>query len=52
MRALMPRVREAAARLRDEGRLRITHGGTEIAPGELHRRAIRLARGADFEASA
>ena len=51
-RALMPRVREVAAALRDAGRLRITRGGSDIAPDALHRQAIRLARGAAFDAGA
>lgn len=50
-RALMPRVREVAAALRDEGRLRITRGGIDVAPAALHRGVIRLARGPGFEAS-
>ncbi len=48
-RALMPRVREVAAGLRDDNRLRITRGGVDIAPAALHRGAIRLARGPGFE---
>jgi hypothetical protein len=49
-RALMPQVREVAAAMRDSGRLRITRGGVEVPGDELHRGAIRLARGADFNA--
>jgi hypothetical protein len=49
-RALMPRVREVAATLRDQGRLRITRGGVDVTPAALHRGAIRLARGPGFEA--
>jgi Protein of unknown function (DUF3253) len=49
-RALMPRVREVAAALRDAGRLRITRGGVVVPDDALHRGAIRLARGADFNA--
>jgi hypothetical protein len=48
-RALMPQVREAAARLRASGRLRITRGGQDIAPDSLHHGAIRLARGPAFD---
>jgi hypothetical protein len=48
-RALMPRVREVAARLRDAHRLRITRGGDDIEPATLHRGAIRLARGPRFD---
>jgi Protein of unknown function (DUF3253) len=48
-RALMPQVREVAAHLRDEGRVRITRGGADLAaPDDLHRGAIRLARGPSF----
>ncbi len=49
-RALMPRVREVAASLRDAGRLRITRGGADVPGALLHRGAIRLARGPDFDA--
>lgn len=49
-RALMPRVREVAAALRDEGRLRITRGGIDVPTDALHRGAIRLARGLGFDA--
>jgi hypothetical protein len=49
-RALMPQVREAAAAMRDEGRLRITRGGVDVPSDALHRGAIRLARGRDFGA--
>jgi Protein of unknown function (DUF3253) len=45
----MPRVREVAGALRDDGRLRVTRGGIDIAPAALHRGAIRLARGPGFE---
>jgi hypothetical protein len=48
-RALMPRVREVAARLRADGRLRVTRGGRDIDPGTLHTGAIRLARGPRFD---
>ncbi len=51
-RALMPRVREVAAGLRDAGRLRVTRGGVDIEPGTLHAGAIRLARGPRFDAGA
>ena len=47
-RALMPQVREVAAAMRDDGRLRITRGGVEVKPDELHRGAIRLARGPGY----
>jgi Protein of unknown function (DUF3253)/Domain of unknown function (DUF1952) len=49
-RALMAQVREVAAAMRDAGRLRITRGRVEVPGDELHRGAIRLARGADFNA--
>jgi hypothetical protein len=48
-RALMPQVREVAARLRDAGRLRITRGGRDIDPAALHTGAIRLVRGPRFD---
>jgi hypothetical protein len=44
----MPQVRDVAASMRDEGRSRITRGGVDIAADELHRGAIRLARGPGF----
>ena len=47
-RALMPQVREVAAVMRDAARLRITRGGVDVPSDELHRGAIRLARGPDF----
>jgi Protein of unknown function (DUF3253) len=47
-RALMPRVREVAAVMRDEGRLRITSRGVDVAKAELHRGAIRLMRGPSY----
>ena len=47
-RALMPQVREVAAAMRDAGRVRITRGGVDVPRDELHRGAIRLARGPDF----
>jgi hypothetical protein len=49
-RALMPRVREVAAAMRSEGRLRITRGGVDVPADALHRGAIRLARGTGFDA--
>jgi Protein of unknown function (DUF3253) len=49
-RALMPKVRDVAAAMRDEGRLRIKRGGVDVASNALHRGAIRLARGPDFGA--
>jgi hypothetical protein len=48
-RALMPQVREVAARLRDAGRLRITRGGHDIDPAALHTGTIRLVRGPRFD---
>jgi hypothetical protein len=50
-RALMPQVREVAATLRDKGHLRITRGGKDVAPQDVHHGAIRLARGPAFDAS-
>jgi hypothetical protein len=47
-RALMPKVRGVATAMRQEGRLRITRGGVDVASDALHRGAIRLARGPDF----
>ncbi len=47
-RALMPRVREVAVTMRDDGRLRITRGGVDVPSVELNRGAIRLARGPGF----
>jgi hypothetical protein len=49
-RALMPRVREVAAAMRDARRLRITRSGADVPNDALHRGAIRLARGSDFDA--
>jgi hypothetical protein len=49
-RALMPRVREVAAAMRDARRLRITRGGADVTYAALHHGAIRLARGPDFDA--
>ncbi len=49
-RALMPHVREVAAAMRDARRLRITRGGVDVPNDALHRGAIRLARGPDFNA--
>jgi Protein of unknown function (DUF3253) len=48
-RALMPRVREVAAAMRDKGRVRVARGGINVPGSELHRGAIRLARGPDFD---
>ena len=48
-RALMPQVREVAATMCDAGRVRITRGGVDVPRDELHRGAIRLARGPDFD---
>ena len=50
-RALMPQVPESAAAMRDAGRLRITRGGVDVPNDTLHRGAIRLARGSDFDAT-
>ncbi|MBC7715596.1 MAG: DUF3253 domain-containing protein [Pseudorhodobacter sp.] len=47
-RALMPRVREVAAAMRGEGRLRIIRGVVDIPDVALHHGAIRLARGPGF----
>ena len=49
-RALMPRVREVAAAMSDDARLRITRGGVDVPSDALHRGAIRLARGPGFDA--
>ena len=49
-RTLMPQVREVAATMRDAGRLCITRGGNDVPGDSLHRGAIRLARGPDFDA--
>ena len=48
-RALMPQVRDVAAALRDACRLRITRGGVDVPTEAVHRGAIRLARGPDFD---
>lgn len=48
-RALMPQVREVAASMRDASRLRITRGGVDVPGDELHRGAIRLVRGPEFD---
>jgi Protein of unknown function (DUF3253) len=47
-RALMPKVRDVAAAMRDEGRLRITRGDADVTRDELYRGAVRLKRGSDF----
>ncbi len=47
-RALMPRVREVAALMRNERRLRITRGGADVSADSLHHGAIRLSRGSEF----
>jgi hypothetical protein len=49
-RALMPQVREVAAAMREARRLRVTRGGADVPNEALHRGAIRLARGPDFDA--
>jgi Protein of unknown function (DUF3253) len=49
-RALMPQVREVAAAMREEGRLRIARGDVDVPNEALHRGAIRLKRGPDFGA--
>ncbi len=43
-RALMPAVREVAATMQDEGRIRITRGERPVARHELHDGPIRLRR--------
>ena len=48
-RALMPRVRDVAAAMCIEGQVRITRGGVDVPSDELHRGAIRLARGPGFK---
>ncbi len=48
-RALMSQVRDVSAAMRAGGRLRIMRGGLDVPDDMLHRGAIRLARGADFE---
>lgn len=47
-RALMPQVREVAAAMRNDRLLRITQGGVDVPSDALHRGAIRLARGPEF----
>ena len=47
-RALMPAVRNAATRLADAGRVRITQGGTDVTRAPPYRGAIRIARGPQF----
>jgi len=47
-RALMPQVREVAAAMRREGRLRITSRNVDVTDNALHCGAIRLARGPGF----
>ena len=47
-RALMPQVREVAAAMRREGRLRITSRNVNVTDNALHCGAIRLARGPGF----
>jgi len=49
-RALMPQVREVAAAMRNDGRLRITQRGVDVPSDALHRGPIRLQRGPDFGA--
>jgi hypothetical protein len=48
-RALMPQVREVAVAMRKKGRVCIMRGGVDVPGDELHRGAIRLARGPDFD---
>ena len=48
-RNLMPQVREVAAALCQQGRLRITRRGIDVPLADLHHGAIRLARGPNFE---
>jgi hypothetical protein len=38
------------AAMREGGRLRITRGGKDVPGDSLHRGAIRLARGTNFDA--
>jgi hypothetical protein len=51
-RALMPRVRDQAAVLAAQQRVRITRRGEPVDPADLHRGAIRLARGPAFDGPA
>ena len=48
-RAGMRLVRDVAAAMRDQGRVRITRGGVDLPGDALHRGAIRLARGPNFD---
>ena len=45
----MTPVREVADAMRSRGRVRITRGGADVAPTSLHRGAVRIARGPNFE---
>jgi hypothetical protein len=47
-RALMPSIREVAARLAREGRVLVTQGGVTLDPDETFRGPIRLRRGPKF----
>jgi hypothetical protein len=48
-RALMQPVREAALAMADRDELRITRGGVSVLRADVHRGAIRLARGPRFD---
>ncbi|SAK99278.1 hypothetical protein AWB77_05958 [Caballeronia fortuita] len=48
-RALMPLVREVAARLARDGAVSITQGGVALNPDAIGRGPIRLIRGPKFE---
>ena len=47
-RAGMRLVRDVAAAMRDQGRVRITRGGVDVPGDALHRGPIRLSRGPNF----
>jgi hypothetical protein len=49
-RALMTPVREVAQSMADAQRLLVTRGGVPVARNDLHRGAVRLARGPRFDA--
>lgn len=49
-RSLMPQVREVAAAMCAKGGLRITRRGIDVPMSDLHRGAIRFARGPNFDA--
>jgi hypothetical protein len=50
-RALMPPIREIAARLAREGKIRITQGETTLHPDRIDHGPIRLRRGPKFPAT-